>query len=273
MPYPNIKDVILRWLEYRYTSLNLTSPIVLLGDFPSQTMLSQLPVGEDGQIATNNLRGVSVVLLDGSVKRKGVGDVVTSQMVERDEQGNEIVKYGWHENLDVEISYWSVSSRDRDFGGDLLRAFIFEAFRIGHFLENGIVEMYLKSYYDTSDSRLKSLNRVLSYSVSTFSFTRVFFGTLDYSQLNEERPLISSISQTLNMDASQQELAEYLRRNAGLTAQELSPTTTLQGQPTLIEHRPDSDYIGCIISPNIGVKYMYSSDIHTGEISSSICVE
>lgn len=193
MPYVNVKTVLLQWLEYRFKSLNLTNPIILLGEYPSQTNISDIPVGNDGVTETNNLRGVSVVLLDGSTKRHGIGQVIDTEQVDNDASEDSTLKYGWHERLQLEITYWSVSSRDRDYGGDLIRAFILEAFRIGWLLENGLVEMYLHNYYDTSDTRLARLSKPISYSVSTFEFTRVFYGTLDYSQFND-RPSVEDVT-------------------------------------------------------------------------------
>lgn len=200
MPFTNVKNVLLHWLEFRFKQMNLSKPIILLGDYPSQTTLSNLPVGEGGSMTTNNSRGVSVVLLDGSVKREGIGQVINTKKLSSDVlAGEEPIEYGWHEKVQMEVAYWSLSSQDRDYGGDLVRALMLEAFRTGWFLKNGIVEMDLRNYYDTSDSRVDALNRKLSYSVSSFDFTRVFFGTMDYSQF-EDLQLIERIDFEIDFD-------------------------------------------------------------------------
>lgn len=214
MPFTNSKDVIIRWLEHRFTRMNLTHPVILLGEYPSQTTLSSLPVGEDGVMITNNLRGVSVVLLDGSVKRQGVGQVINGAEVPNDADENSVIEYGWHEKMQMEISYWSVSSRDRDYGGDLIRAFMFEAFRVGWFLQNGLIEMHMHNYYDTADARLSTLNRMLSYNVSVFEFTRTFFGTIDYSQFRE-MSRVGEITMGMEVDLTQSDETESYSPSSG----------------------------------------------------------
>lgn len=262
MPFPNVKDILLNWLEYRFKNMNLTHPIVLLGDYPSQTTLSNIPVGDDGVMQTNNLRGVSVVLLDGSVKRKGIGDVVNSKELSSDPNEPTPIEYGWHETLQIEISYWSVSSRDRDYGGDLLRTFIFEGFRIGHFLKNGLIEMTLHNYYDTSDSRLTAQNRMLSYSVSTFEFTRVFFGTLDYSEF-QDAPQIQGIAIQGSFDVTQDDGKTSFGKGKG--------NTFLPDSASVGSFNESTEAV--IVLPGGVSSIMKKGSRSSAELSLSICTE
>lgn len=180
IPVVNPKTVFLNWLEYKINNMKLKSPVALAGDYPSQQMITELTTDNVGEIVVPNPRGIAVVLLDGSVTEKGIGEVLEGDEVV-DTQGNPIgIKYGWVETLDMEFTYWSVSSRDRDYGGELVRSMIFEAHRSGFLLNNGIISLELKNHYDSADNRLASQNRYVQYSISVFSVRRYFWGTVNY---------------------------------------------------------------------------------------------
>jgi hypothetical protein len=201
MPFVNPKTVFLNWLEYKFKTMNLKAPIVIAGEYPSQQLLVELTTEEIGEIVVPNPRGISVVMLDGSVDRKAIGEVLSGEQV-YDDLGNAVgLKYGWVENVQMEFTYWSVSSRDRDYGGELVRSMIFEAHRTGHLLSKGILSLELRSYYDTADNRLASNNKFVQYSVSNFNIRRYVWGTLNYSEL--DNPVVGSI--TIEMDLEDKE--------------------------------------------------------------------
>lgn len=184
MPFVNPKTVFLNWLEYKFNSLNLKAPVVLSGEYPSEVLLREITTDEDGEILVPNPRGVSVVFLDGAVGHKAIGEVLKGEPI-TNESGEEVgIKYGWIENIQMEFTYWSVSSRDRDFGGELLRSYIFEGHRTGYLMENGIMSLDLKNHYDTADNRLASQNKYIQYSVSVFNVKRYFWGTLNYADMD-----------------------------------------------------------------------------------------
>lgn len=206
IPVTNLKNVLLDWLTYKFKALNLKNPLVILGEYPSQTMIANLPTGNTGTMAATNVRGISVVLLDGRTTRQGIGQVLEGENVI--ENGQEKLRYGWHESIQMEISFWSTSTRDRDYGGDLTRAYILEAFRSGYLLSHGVIDMGLRNYYDTSDNKLESNNKYISFSVSVFDINRQFWGTLDYSKL-EQFPTIAGVDITTNLDQQSTDIPSF----------------------------------------------------------------
>lgn len=181
---PNIKTVVLEWLDFSFSRFKLKNPVHILGDYPSETLLVQVlsptsGVGGVGKISFSFVRGVSVVALNSRKNLTGVGNVVNTEIF----NGNiNETKYGWHEETELEVTYWSFDSRDRDFGGDLISLFMLEGWQSQHFLKNGLITFEQVSSYDTATDKIVA-NTMLYMKVATFKVSRIFFGTVtfDYS--------------------------------------------------------------------------------------------
>lgn len=187
---PNIKTIVLDWIKFAFSRFNIKYQITITGDYPSQLMLGQI-ITEEGKTSYNNLAGISVVALNKNVVTKAIGQIAQTQTDLL--QPADTTTYGWLETVELEITYWSVDSVDRDYGADLVTSVMQEAQANHHFLKNGIFIFEPKGGYDTASDKIISNNYIFMH-VMRFDLTRLFFGE---GTLDRQLTIINQINMNL----------------------------------------------------------------------------
>ena len=186
MPFPsvpNIKTTVLSWFENYFKRYTLKNPVHLLGDYPSELVIAQT-INVKEKVSYNFVRGLSVVLLDVSNTLMGIGNVINTQeykLVPVDVNNPDILglntSYGCYETVQLELTYWSFDSEDRDKGSEIIKRAMHEAFITKHFLKNGIIEFKFKNSYDATTDKIVA-NTMIYMHVMNFTLSRIWFSNV-----------------------------------------------------------------------------------------------
>ena len=174
VPIPNIKTIVIKYLNYKFKQLDLKDDVQIHPDHsPLVQMFQELQSG--GRNALMKKRFVSVVQLSSTVNTAAVGQVIKSKEV-MDALGLDRTQYGWVERVELEVVYWSINPVDRDHVGDLVKLYMLEMHRNGYLLRNGVFAFNFRTAYDGAEERVNE-NTMVFNRVMHFDFMHFFFGT------------------------------------------------------------------------------------------------
>jgi hypothetical protein len=204
LPNVNPVDMFVDYLTDSIEQLGaLKVPIDVLAEYPDVVSILE-SVGQDGQRLTHGRRGLSVVLLDGQVE-KYVGNTLVHDV---DDDGKLVHSVGWLLTEEIEIDYWSTSSRDRDFGRDLLLGWLLEFIERCDLFQGELYSVNVVNYYNSQSQRPTGgqLPQVgaLHLGIVKLEVKRVF--SLTYAEASErERLLIEGVQ----VDMQLQQFKEF----------------------------------------------------------------
>lgn len=205
---PVAKIIVIDYFIDAVKKLSLKNPIIIAGDAPTYSTFSYTATAGD-KVAPKYTRGISVIVTDWNAELKSLGDVLSAEVYTYDtnrESGEaprklEETTYGWVEQLNIEITFWSInSSKGRDLGGQFIKRTMLEGLKSMYFLKNGIMSVVPNSGFDSNDtSMLKTNSSVLYQHVTRWTLSAFFYIN---TTLYEPSELIEGVVISPNQDGN-----------------------------------------------------------------------